>query len=167
MSTEDSWVLDSLVCFLHGPVWNAPLQTFIEEKSLGKLIESQFKFFVWNQFLLTNLLWLQSSIPICISMRTVPILWRFIMSIKIWWITCWAVSWRKCKSRRNNLRLPAWKVEIRTIICTFTRDSFSRWVYKYKTSRDQYSEIFSVSKTFRFGQRMISKCLYAWWPNGM
>ncbi|XP_036322943.1 cilia- and flagella-associated protein 36 [Rhagoletis pomonella] len=32
--TEDSWVLDSLVCFLHGPVWNAPLQTFIEEKSL-------------------------------------------------------------------------------------------------------------------------------------
>ncbi|XP_018797293.1 PREDICTED: cilia- and flagella-associated protein 36 [Bactrocera latifrons] len=34
MATEDSWVLDSLVCFLHGPVWNAPLQTFIEEKSL-------------------------------------------------------------------------------------------------------------------------------------
>ncbi|XP_054725377.1 cilia- and flagella-associated protein 36 [Anastrepha obliqua] len=34
MASEDSWVLDSLVCFLHGPVWNAPLQTFIEEKSL-------------------------------------------------------------------------------------------------------------------------------------
>ncbi|XP_030369998.1 cilia- and flagella-associated protein 36 [Scaptodrosophila lebanonensis] len=34
MSAEDSWVFDSLVCFLHGPVWNAPLQTFIEEKSL-------------------------------------------------------------------------------------------------------------------------------------
>ncbi|XP_055385168.1 cilia- and flagella-associated protein 36 isoform X2 [Condylostylus longicornis] len=35
MTTEDSsWVFDSLVCFLHGPVWNAPLQTFIEEKSL-------------------------------------------------------------------------------------------------------------------------------------
>ncbi|XP_023308326.2 cilia- and flagella-associated protein 36 [Lucilia cuprina] len=34
MSTDDSWVFDSLVCFLHGPVWNAPLQTFIEEKSL-------------------------------------------------------------------------------------------------------------------------------------
>ncbi|CAD6992440.1 cilia- and flagella-associated protein 36 [Ceratitis capitata] len=33
-SMDDSWVLDSLVCFLHGPVWNAPLQTFIEEKSL-------------------------------------------------------------------------------------------------------------------------------------
>ncbi|XP_037954615.1 cilia- and flagella-associated protein 36 [Teleopsis dalmanni] len=34
MSVEDSWVFDSLVCFLHGPIWNAPLQTFIEEKSL-------------------------------------------------------------------------------------------------------------------------------------
>ncbi|KAH8277345.1 hypothetical protein KR026_009237 [Drosophila bipectinata] len=34
MSVEDSWVFDSLVCFLHGPVWNAPLQTFIEQKSL-------------------------------------------------------------------------------------------------------------------------------------
>ncbi|XP_073815875.1 uncharacterized protein [Musca autumnalis] len=34
MASDDSWVFDSLVCFLHGPVWNAPLQTFIEEKSL-------------------------------------------------------------------------------------------------------------------------------------
>ncbi|XP_075148244.1 uncharacterized protein LOC142222150 [Haematobia irritans] len=34
MAADDSWVFDSLVCFLHGPVWNAPLQTFIEEKSL-------------------------------------------------------------------------------------------------------------------------------------
>lgn len=36
MAADDSWVFDSLVCFLHGPVWNAPLQTFIEEKSLSK-----------------------------------------------------------------------------------------------------------------------------------
>ncbi|XP_017844840.2 cilia- and flagella-associated protein 36 [Drosophila busckii] len=34
MSAEDSWVFDSLVCFLHGPVWNAGTQTFIEQKSL-------------------------------------------------------------------------------------------------------------------------------------
>ncbi|XP_055903930.1 cilia- and flagella-associated protein 36 [Eupeodes corollae] len=34
MAEDNSWVFDSLVCFLHGPVWNAPLQTFIEEKSL-------------------------------------------------------------------------------------------------------------------------------------
>ncbi|XP_063627893.1 cilia- and flagella-associated protein 36 [Cydia splendana] len=38
MSTDSSdgnaWVFDSLVGFLHGPVWNVPLQTFIEEKSL-------------------------------------------------------------------------------------------------------------------------------------
>uniref|UniRef100_A0A1B0CX58 Cilia- and flagella-associated protein 36 n=1 Tax=Lutzomyia longipalpis TaxID=7200 RepID=A0A1B0CX58_LUTLO len=34
MSEDNSWVFDSLVCFLHGPIWNAPLQTFIEEKSL-------------------------------------------------------------------------------------------------------------------------------------
>lgn len=39
---EDSnaWVFDSLICFLHGPIWNAPLQTFIEEKSLSEF---------WNQ----------------------------------------------------------------------------------------------------------------------
>lgn len=37
--TEESnaWVFDSLIGFLHGPVWNAPLQTFIEEKSLSKI----------------------------------------------------------------------------------------------------------------------------------
>ncbi|XP_041968904.1 cilia- and flagella-associated protein 36 [Aricia agestis] len=31
---NNAWVFDSLVGFLHGPVWNVPLQTFIEEKSL-------------------------------------------------------------------------------------------------------------------------------------
>ncbi|KAJ0173689.1 hypothetical protein K1T71_010838 [Dendrolimus kikuchii] len=31
---NNGWVFDSLVGFLHGPVWNVPLQTFIEEKSL-------------------------------------------------------------------------------------------------------------------------------------
>lgn len=36
MSEDTSWVFDSLVCFLHGPIWNAPLQTFVEEKSLSK-----------------------------------------------------------------------------------------------------------------------------------
>ncbi|XP_065088754.1 cilia- and flagella-associated protein 36 [Ochlerotatus camptorhynchus] len=34
MAEDNSWVFDSLVCFLHGPVWNAPLQTFIEDKSI-------------------------------------------------------------------------------------------------------------------------------------
>lgn len=40
METADScsWVFDSLVGFLHGPVWNIPLQTFIEEKSLRKFM---------------------------------------------------------------------------------------------------------------------------------
>ncbi|XP_023939986.2 cilia- and flagella-associated protein 36 [Bicyclus anynana] len=33
-SENNAWVFDSLVGFLHGPVWNIPLQTFIEEKSL-------------------------------------------------------------------------------------------------------------------------------------
>lgn len=36
MSDDQAWVFDSLVCFLHGPVWNAPIQNFIEEKSIGK-----------------------------------------------------------------------------------------------------------------------------------
>ncbi|KAK9687409.1 The ARF-like 2 binding protein BART [Popillia japonica] len=31
---ESAWVFDSLVCFLNGPVWNAPLESFIEENSL-------------------------------------------------------------------------------------------------------------------------------------
>ena len=38
MAEDNSWVFDSLVCFLHGPIWNASLQTFIEEKSLSKYI---------------------------------------------------------------------------------------------------------------------------------
>ena len=33
--TEDSWVFDSLVGFLRGPVWCVPVMTFIEQKSLG------------------------------------------------------------------------------------------------------------------------------------
>lgn len=35
--TDESWVFDSLICFLHSPAWNAALSTFIEEKSLSKL----------------------------------------------------------------------------------------------------------------------------------
>jgi len=31
---EDNWVFDSLVGFLRGPVWNVPILTFIEHKSL-------------------------------------------------------------------------------------------------------------------------------------
>ncbi|CAO1419167.1 unnamed protein product [Diamesa serratosioi] len=31
---DESWVFDSLICFLHSPSWNAALSTFIEEKSL-------------------------------------------------------------------------------------------------------------------------------------
>nr|XP_022914047.1 cilia- and flagella-associated protein 36 [Onthophagus taurus]XP_022914048.1 cilia- and flagella-associated protein 36 [Onthophagus taurus] len=31
---ENGWVFDSLVCFLNGPVWSAPLESFIEENSL-------------------------------------------------------------------------------------------------------------------------------------
>ncbi|GLV33265.1 uncharacterized protein CBL_08433 [Carabus blaptoides fortunei] len=34
MAGDNSWIFDSLICFLNGPVWNAPLQSFIEEKSL-------------------------------------------------------------------------------------------------------------------------------------
>lgn len=33
---DESWVFDSLICFLHSPAWNAALNTFIEEKSLSK-----------------------------------------------------------------------------------------------------------------------------------
>lgn len=33
--SDNAWVFDSLICFLNGPIWNAPLQSFIEEKSLS------------------------------------------------------------------------------------------------------------------------------------
>merc|ERR1712141_744866 len=32
--SSESWVFDSLVGFLRGPVWNVPILTFIEHKSL-------------------------------------------------------------------------------------------------------------------------------------
>lgn len=34
MADADNWVFDSLVGFLRGPVWNVPILTFIEHKSL-------------------------------------------------------------------------------------------------------------------------------------
>ena len=33
---ESAWVFDSLIGFLQGPIWSAPLMTFIEENSLSK-----------------------------------------------------------------------------------------------------------------------------------
>lgn len=39
MATADnSWVFDSLICFLNGPMWNVPIQSFIEEKCAGDSI---------------------------------------------------------------------------------------------------------------------------------
>lgn len=32
------WVFDSLVEFLRGPIWNIPVLTFIEQKSVGKFL---------------------------------------------------------------------------------------------------------------------------------
>ena len=32
-AVENTWVFDSLVGFLQGPIWNAPVITFIEQKS--------------------------------------------------------------------------------------------------------------------------------------
>ena len=32
----DSWIYDSLVGFLKGPVWQVPIMSFIEQKSLSK-----------------------------------------------------------------------------------------------------------------------------------
>ena len=37
---ESAWVFDSLIGFLQGPIWSAPLMTFIEENSLSKRNES-------------------------------------------------------------------------------------------------------------------------------
>ena len=33
---DDSWVFESLVNFIHGPIWNLPVVGFIEEKCVGK-----------------------------------------------------------------------------------------------------------------------------------
>jgi hypothetical protein len=38
MAREESWVLGSLVGFLEGPIWNIPLLSFIEQKSVGMLL---------------------------------------------------------------------------------------------------------------------------------
>lgn len=53
---SNAWVFDSLVGFLHGPVWNVPLQTFIEEKSLRK--------YAWSlsSYMLTIILFTTKSI---------------------------------------------------------------------------------------------------------
>lgn len=35
-SVESDWVLDSLIGFLNGPVWQHPLLIFCEQKSVGE-----------------------------------------------------------------------------------------------------------------------------------
>ena len=35
---EDDWIFDSLIGFLRGPVWNVPILTYIEHKSLGNCL---------------------------------------------------------------------------------------------------------------------------------
>jgi hypothetical protein len=35
-SSENEWVLDSLVGFLKGPLWTQPLFSFLDEKSVGE-----------------------------------------------------------------------------------------------------------------------------------
>lgn len=88
--SEDSWVFDSLVCFLHGPVWNAALQTFIEEKSLSKFykkirseIENQnFKALVILQMTF------QFLIPTKKSTWKIPSSLGFTMNTKTWSISC-------------------------------------------------------------------------------
>lgn len=42
MGDDNTWVFDSLVGFLRGPVWNVPILTFIEHKSLSKCVDKPF-----------------------------------------------------------------------------------------------------------------------------
>ena len=49
--SEDSWVFDSLVGFLRGPVWCVPVMTFIEQKSLGNLFFAGIKCYLKKQAL--------------------------------------------------------------------------------------------------------------------
>ena len=44
------WVFDSLVEFLRGPIWNIPVLTFIEQKSVGKFYILIYVFMCKEQF---------------------------------------------------------------------------------------------------------------------
>lgn len=33
------WILDSLVAYLRGPIWIMPILNFVEQKSVGELIQ--------------------------------------------------------------------------------------------------------------------------------
>lgn len=49
---DDPWVFDCLISFLNGPIWNAPLQTFIEENSLSEypFINAAMERYVFTKF---------------------------------------------------------------------------------------------------------------------
>lgn len=74
MEDDNSWVFDSLVCFLNGPIWNAPLQSFIEEKSLSI---TDLNLYV-NELL--NCVF-QSSNQMLMTMTNTKM---FLMNLKIW-----------------------------------------------------------------------------------
>lgn len=147
--TEESnaWVFDSLIGFLHGPVWNAPLQTFIEEKSLSKLINtnSPTKFF-WSivfvidslnctgKFLFSFVFFFlccseQFLIQTNPSMKITKNIKKSTMNISIWLILCWEASWKRCKLRRNNLKWLVWPGSIVQRDCHFTRVYFNRFLF--------------------------------------
>lgn len=42
------WVFDSLVEFLRGPIWNIPVLTFIEQKSVGKFLNNYLNPFIYD-----------------------------------------------------------------------------------------------------------------------
>lgn len=61
--SDEGWVFDSLICFLHSPAWNAALNTFIEEKSF-----SEFELLRWsNEFLDLSISVFDPNIEIDIS----------------------------------------------------------------------------------------------------
>ena len=55
---NEQWILDSLVMYLRGPIWNMPILNFIEEKSVSKLWSDTFKialeFFQLSKSILKN-----------------------------------------------------------------------------------------------------------------
>lgn len=59
------WVFDSLVEFLRGPIWNIPVLTFIEQKSVGKFLNIYLLIYIYfiYEYRKNNYGYLPSQVP--------------------------------------------------------------------------------------------------------
>lgn len=87
---------------------------------------------------------MQSSIPISSWMRTIRTYCRYTRNTRIWWTTCSAASWRRCRYHRSSSKWPVWRVGSRVrarIPFISTRCFSSRYVRSHDLTQSCLQDV--------------------------